>query len=40
MMVATFLSTSRDLNQYIHHQGTKRLDQVFVILLSLSVKHI
>ena len=40
MMVATFLSTSRDLNQYIHHQGTKRLDQVFVILLSLSVKNI
>jgi len=42
MMVVALLSTVRGLHQYIHdpihHQGTKYIDQIFVILLSLFVK--
>jgi len=40
LMVVALQSTVRGLHQCTHHQGTKRLGQIFVMLLRLLVKTI
>jgi len=40
LMVIALLRAVRGLHQYIHHQGTKCLGQIFVILLRLFVQKI